>query len=381
MRIAIVASSPMTINAFLHDQIMRLSVTHHVMVVTNIDDPAKLAFSSNNVEIKSINIPRKLSFWKDVKAFYLLLKLFVNSDFDMVYSVTPKSGLLAMLASLVARVRCRVHTFTGQVWVTRTGVKRLFLKSMDQFIASLSTHALADSKSQRQFLIDEKVVSEEKVKVLANGSISGVNLQRFNPDKKVKKELRKELNINESDVVILFLGRLSNDKGILDLASAFKMLVDQDNSVKLVIVGPDEEDMRNQILATVGVGSERLRMIDFTDHPEHYMNVADIFCLPSYREGFGSVVIEAAAVGIPAVGSDIYGIKDAIENNVTGLLFPVRDIRALHDRIKTLVINNSFRQQLGDAARQRAQQLFSQDFVTSSFVDYFENVMNNYRLK
>jgi len=381
MKIAVVVSSPMTIQAFLHDQILHLSRSHNVTVVTNIDDPSELMLSEENVTLKPLKIVRKISLWNDIKVFYVLLKLFADSKFDLVYSVTPKAGLLAMLAGYVVRIRCRIHIFTGQVWVTRAGMGRLFFKTLDTLLAKLATQVLADSDSQRQFLIDENVVQPDKITVLANGSISGVNLKRFKSDESDRRKKREELGIGDAEVVFLFLGRFDPDKGIFDLVDAFRLIADQYASVKLIIVGPDEAGMRGQILSKIGSAIESLRIVDFTMHPEHYMNAADIFCLPSYREGFGSVVIEAAAVGIPAIGSDIYGIKDAIEDGVTGILFPVRDIRALYLAMEKMIVDPAGRLKFAQAAHDRAERLFSQDDITSAFIDYCNEAVGSYLVK
>jgi len=377
MKIAIVVSSPWVINSFLYDQIAHLSKLHEVTVITNIIVPIKKMSPKNNVVIKHVKISRKISLFNDLYALYKLLILFGGGKFDLVYSVTPKAGLLAMMAGFLVRIRCRIHIFTGQVWVTCTGIKRLLLKVSDILLARLATHLLADSASQRQFLIDEHVVDSDKIRVIANGSISGVDLSRFQKNLKVRTKIREELNIEEGDLVFLFIGRLNPDKGIFDLADAFMQISNEHNNVKLVIVGPDEADICDQILLKMASKSENLRLVPYTEHPEHYMNAADVLCMPSHREGFGSVVIEAASVGIPAIGSDIYGIRDAIENGETGILFSVKNVQALYFIMKKLIIESDVRLEFGVAARRRAERLFSQEFVTLSYVEYFERVVEN----
>ncbi len=381
MKIAIVVSSPWVINSFLYNQIIHLSKSHDVTVVTNITDPLKPVLANSNVVIRHVKIMRNISLLNDIYALYKLIVLFSNSKFDLVYSVTPKAGLLAMFAGFLVRIRSRIHIFTGQVWVTRSGVRRLFLKAIDNVLAKLATHLLADSASQRQFLIDQHIVDQGKVKVIANGSISGVDLKRFKKNLKVRSKIREEQNIEEGDLVFLFIGRLNLDKGILDLADAFMLITNEYNHIKLIIVGPDETDMADQIQLKMASKSENLRLVPYTEYPEYYMNAADVLCIPSHREGFGSVVIEAAAVGIPAIGSDIYGIRDAIENGVTGILFPVRDVRALYLTMKKLIVESDVRLELGLAARDRAEHLFSQEFVTLSYVEYFEQVVENSTVK
>lgn len=370
MKIAIVVTSPMIINHFLYDQIEHFSKLSNVTVVTNVVGATKLKLSKETVVLKHINIIRKISLLNDVMALFKLASYFRIRKFDLVYSVTPKAGLLAMLAGYLTKTPCRIHVFTGQVWATRVGLRRFILKRIDMLLAALSTHLLADSFSQKKFLVDENVVIPNKIKVLANGSISGVDLRRFKKNSKIRNEIRDELNVRKDELVFLFLGRLIPDKGIIDLIDAFMLALEKYSSIKLVIVGPDEANMRDQILLKMGSKSRYLQILNITEYPENYMNAADILCLPSYREGFGSVVIEAAAVGMPTIGSDIYGLSDAIEDGVTGILFPAQNSKALYSAMKELIIDSEKRSRLGINARLRAERLFSQDLVTSAYVEY-----------
>ena len=376
MKIVIVVSSPMTIQSFLYDQIIQLSRNHSVTIIVNCIDSSEFKFLGDNIVIQPINIRRELSYWNDMKTIFSLIKIFTKSRFDLVYSITPKAGLLAIFTGYLVRIPIRIHIFTGQVWITKAGIKRFILKGVDKCIAKLATHLLADSTSQLQFLIENKIVDKSKIHVLANGSISGVNLKKFSTKITTRAKVRSELNIDKSDIVFLFLGRLQPDKGITDLVDAFKLLINQSKNVKLLIVGPDEAKMRKEILKNMGPSSNYVRFIGFTSKPENFMNAADVLCLPSYREGFGSVVIEAAAVGIPAIGSDIYGIRDAIINNETGLLFPAHNVEMLFEAMQIMVLNEKTRKRLGHSAKQRAVEQFSQEFVTKSFVRYFEEKFN-----
>ncbi|MBT8113277.1 MAG: glycosyltransferase, partial [Gammaproteobacteria bacterium] len=163
----------MTIQAFLYDQIMQLSRNHSVTVIANCIEYSDLKILENNIVLRPVNIIREISPWNDLKAIYSLIKIFGKYKFDLVYSITPKAGLFAMFAGLLVRIPIRVHIFTGQVWVTKVGIKRFVLKSIDKRIAKFATHLLTDSASQMQFLVESKIANKRKIDVLANGSISG----------------------------------------------------------------------------------------------------------------------------------------------------------------------------------------------------------------
>lgn len=373
-KVAIVVSSPMTISAFLLDQIKALSEKYFVTLIFN----GKNDFSYLGKNIKSIalDLHREISLLRDLKAFFKLLQIFKKNRFDIVHSVTPKAGLLAMSASLFAGIKNRVHTFTGQVWVRKKGVIRLLLKNLDRVIAKCANRLFSDSLSQSEFLIKENVVKPNKLKVLANGSISGVDLKRFRMDKNVRSAMRYNLNLDHKDTVFLFLGRLNTDKGVLDLAKAFFELCKVQKNVKLLFVGPDEKGLKSLINKILSDYLLNVSFVDYTDKPEEYMNSADIFCLPSYREGFGSVVIEAASVGIPSIVSRIYGLTDAVVDNETGLFHEAGDINEIKAKMSQLVDDYDSRIKLGDRAQMRAKKLFPKERLTAALLDEYEMMLH-----
>jgi glycosyltransferase involved in cell wall biosynthesis len=373
-KFCLVATFEMPIKAFFLDHIKAMRSKYDITVVVNTTNTNFLKSVGINVTVISVAIERKISLWRDIKALINLYGIFRRYKFDVVHSIMPKSGLLAMSAAFFARIPIRIHIFTGQVWATRTGLMRRLLKSMDRLIVFLSTNILVDSRSQKEFIVDQGIVSESKALVLANGSVSGVDTQRFSPNPRIRANIRKQYDISESEVVFLFLGRLNRDKGVLDLAAAFVRVYKDFKKVRLMLVGHDEEDMRSRITALYGQHVSAIHFIDHTEVPEQYMAAADIFCIPSYREGFGSVVIESAAIGIPAIGSRIYGITDAIEDGVTGLLYKVGDVNSLIERMVQFLENPVLREKMGEAARKRAIRDFSKEIVISAMLGFYESL-------
>ena len=367
-KVCIVVSSAMTVNTFLLEPIKKLSLHYHVHLLVN-DTVDSISPSLEGVTILPVQIERKVAPFLDLFALLKLIKIFRKYQFKMVHSVTPKAGLLAMMASFFCRVPTRIHIFTGQVWVTRHGMSRFVFKLMDRVIAFLATDVLVDSASQRQFLVNERIVNTAKSSVLAKGSISGVDTERFKPNELIRDKFRQELFIDDHETVFLFIGRLNRDKGVLELATAFSKITD--SQARLLIVGPDEDDMQSKMEKILAERMEQVNFVGFSSHPEKYMAAADVLCLPSYREGFGSVVIEAAAVGIPTIGSDIYGIKDAVEDSKSGLLFPVGNIDELLLKMRKIISNDDLRKNLGDYARKRALQDFSSKYVASQWLEYY----------
>lgn len=348
------------------------SVAQHCRVTLVADGIAELGDAfGDTARLKDISIRRQISPGADLRALVSLWRWFRANRFAGVHSIMPKAGLLAMLAARLAGVPVRLHTFTGQVWVTRTGLARRFLMGMDRQIARLATCVLADSFSQREFLIDNGIVPDDKIVVLAKGSVCGVDTERFCPDSASRERIRRDCDIAAEDFVLLFVGRLNRDKGVGELLQAFLELASSHVQLHLMLVGPDEGGYDAELAQLPPGIRGRIHRIGFTQHPEHCMASADAICLPSYREGFGSVLIEAGACGVPAIASRIYGISDAVADGVTGILVPPGNAGELADAITTLMEDPPLRQSMGAAARQRVVDEFAQERLTTAFLEFY----------
>ena len=371
-KVCFVATIPAVVHAFLRVHIQAASEKYEVTVVCNLAD--KYLLDGLNARLVFLPIERKPSPWRDMLVLLQLFKLFRSERFEIVHSIMPKTGMVGMIAATMARVPVRIHTFTGQVWVTKQGMQRIVLKWFDKLIGSFATCTLADSASQRDFLVNESVLSSSKAKVIGAGSICGVDPLRFHPDMKSRLETRLALGIAQNAKVLLFVGRLNRDKGVLDLAAAFDTIAKQYPNVVLLLVGAQEDVPFSRIQEICVEERERLRYLSFTSKPEQYMTAADVLCLPSYREGFGMTIIEAAACGVPAVASRIYGITDAVADEKTGLLFPAGDVTALTQALLRLITQNELRQQMGNEARKRALELFSSEKITHELMALYDRL-------
>ena len=376
--IVFISSNFLSIKSFLDKAIIKLSKSQKIIIYTNLANQDRSSYESNvEIVLKHLPIVRNVNILNDLKCLILITYYLLKNKPDSVITLTPKAGLLGMLASFIARIRIRIHYFTGQVWVTRTGIERSFLKFIDHIINKLSTDCLTDSKLQKKFLEDQNVVSKDYLKVLANGSICGVDTKKFYRNESFRQEIRGKLKISEDTILLLFLGRLNKDKGILDLAEVVNDIIEnQKKNISLLIVGPDEENIKSKIKQMCKNTIKRIHFVDFTDQPEKYMSSADLFCLPSYREGFGMAALEAGACALPVVTSRIYGLVDAVKENHTGLFHEVKNKRQMKDSIIKLVDDKKLREKLGRQGRERVLKEFEQAYVTDEFVGYVEKVIN-----
>lgn len=326
-------------------------------------------------EFKYIAINRQINILKDISAFFGLVKYFRKNKFNVTHSVSPKAGLLNALASKYVGVDNRIHIFTGQVWANKTGFSRFILKTFDKIIVMCSTQILIDGQSQKDYLIEQKIVSAKNSVVFGKGSIAGVNLQRFKFDPQTRTELRAKLKINESTVVFLFLGRLNRDKGIYDLIKAFEKIQSQQNDFCLLLVGYDEEHIHSGINNTA-VNSKKIIFRPPTLEPENFYSASDIFCLPSYREGFGSSVIEASSCELPVICSNVYGLKDTIVDYVTGLRFEAGNINELAELMLKLATNKTLRAEMGRNGFDYVSQNFDYKLVTQYWLEFYNNLLS-----
>jgi glycosyltransferase involved in cell wall biosynthesis len=365
------ASHPMSVISFLQPHIQILNKIFNVQVLASTPEKSLLRNRGVSTDIENIPLVRRISLWADTKALWILFKRFRRAGISVVHTITPKAGLLGMTAARLAGVPIRIHSFTGQVWVTRRGPMRWLLKSADKLIAIMSTHVLVDSPSQRAFLIDQGVLSPENSAVLGAGSICGVNPQRFCPSATTRVAVRGELSTAPNALVCLYLGRLNHDKGILDLARAFSIVAPNHPHAELWVVGPDEGSWFEQMQSLLGNAAFQVKRVGFTREPERFMQAADLFCLPSYREGFGSSVIEAAACGVPALASRIYGLTDAVAEGQTGWMHDAGNVEDLARQLDGLLAKPDELIIKGRAAREYAVRMFAEETVTAAMVDFY----------
>lgn len=383
VRIARISTVAFFVVSQLKRQIESLSASGAQVTVVASDGPEMASLKAiPGVNCAAIDIPRSISPWRDFLALVRLYRLFRREHVDIAHSTTPKAGLLTAIAAFVAGVPVRLHTFTGQPWVSMRGIRRSLARGSDRLIGKLNTRCYADSESQRRFLIEQGIINAKRLFVIGAGSLAGVDTERFNQAQFSTEEriaTRQALNIPENAQVILFVGRITVDKGVHELLGAFREIKAKQVPAHLVFVGRFDSDS-----GVAGGISQRdidsvqnTHIVGYTECPEAYLAIADILCLPSYREGFGTVVIEAAAMGVPTVGSDIYGLSDAVVNGETGILVPPRDSAALARALSMLLANEGQRMKMGYAARQRSEMLFDANLINGKLIEECYNLLHS----
>lgn len=328
-----------------------------------------------DIEWVDMDLHRKINLFADLRSLWALHGFLRAHQPDIVHSIMPKAGLLSALAGYLSGVPVRLHTFTGQVWVNTNPLMRFFMYWLDKSINALNTVCLTDSPSQSKFLHHHHISNNGKpLPVLGLGSLSGVDISRFNyPGREARCErLRAELDIYKQDFVFAFVARKSRDKGAIDILKAFAQVVPADPRARLLFVGPDESAGELSALKTTTPGLFK-NVIDIGLVEDHdlYLSISNVLCLPSHREGFGSIVIDAAAAGVPAIGSRIVGLVDAIENGKTGILLPPGDREMLVLAMLAMLENPQHCKEMGLAAKRRVESQFTADKMYASLREFY----------
>jgi glycosyltransferase involved in cell wall biosynthesis len=375
-KICFVVPSIGSARVFLKNHFKELSINFDIYLVANVLEEELIYLADSPIkEIKHINLTRSISILNDLQSLFFLYTYFKKMKFDAVHTLTPKAGLLGVFASRLASSSNRIHMFTGQVWHTKKGLYKYFLMLLDRFTVWNATHILVDGHPQRQFLIQNKIISGTNSSVLGKGSTAGVDTNRFCPNASVKKEVRNKLGIKENEVVYMFLGRMNSEKGINELAEAFNSLHKKHANVRLLLVGDDEENMKESIKQKV----EDINSVIFsgvTTTPEHFIQACDVFCMPSHREGFPLSVLEASSVEKPIICSDTYGLMESIVENKTGIRHKVADVDSLHFAMEKLFYDQNLVESLGKGGRAYVLENFTAKTITEKWVEFYLKMFN-----
>ena len=304
------------------------------------------------VEHKIIPFTRKITPLRDLYCLWLLFRLFKKEKPDIVHSHTPKAGLLSMIAAKLAGVKIRIHTVAGMPYMVAEKNKKKLLIYMEKLTYRWATEVWPNSKSLYDFMLSENLLDESKVKIIGFGSSNGIDLNKFNRDTLSENHLIAatiRITPSENDYLILAIGRLVKDKGIEELVNAFlsSRIVKYG---KLVLLGSFEQELNpidDEIVRKIQ-DHPRIVQIEWTDHVSHYLAMADLLVHASHREGFPNVLLEAGAMQVPVICSDIIGNIDVVIPRKTGLVFPVKNTEILKEALEFAFVKRDYMQSLAD---------------------------------
>ena len=371
-RVCLVSATPLTFHLFMKAHLNKFAEWADLTIVYNQNyhkDVQPIKFKG---KIKHIEIVRQISIFRDLIAFGEIIFFFRREKFDAVVTLVPKAGLLGSLAGRLCGIKTRIHIYQGEVWFSKTGILKSILKTADKVIAAMSSHLVTVSQSQSKFLSNQKICKDHRLIILGHGSIAGVDTSRFSPNMKQRSKIREKFDISNDACVILFVGRIVKEKGLFELVEAFNDLSTKHNSVVLMLIGPDDESLALDLQKLVKVENQnRFIYSGLSSCPEKYMAAADIFCLPSYREGFGLAALEASSCALPVVGTQIHGLSDAVIDGETGILVPAANYSELSNALSKLIKSPKLRSLYGRAGRKRAINNYEHQKVIENYSNFF----------
>lgn len=363
------ATVPQSLNTFCKGVLKELSQEYEVVAVASPGPALDEIARREGVRVIAVPMERHISLKSDLKSLWQMWRVMRRERPDMVHSITPKAGLICMVAAWLARVPRRVHMFTGLVWPTSTGLKRRILMATDWLTCACATHIIPEGEGVKNDLFNHHI-TRKPIKVLGSGNIRGIDLKHYDP--------ALFENPGHEGFTFVFVGRIVREKGINELVAAFDRLHKERVDTRLVLVGPSEVNLDPILPETLdrikqGKGIEAVG--PQSDVRPYYAN-ADALVFPSYREGFPNVVIEAGAMGLPSIVTDINGSREIIIDGQNGMIIPPRDEDALYQAMKKFMENPGIVYKMSINARPLVASRYEQGYVRQCLYSFYNEILN-----
>ena len=369
-----ISTIPVSLETLLKGQLKMLSEHYEVVVVSSPGERMKVLEEREGVRTVSIPMERRISLVKDFMSLLRLIILFAKERPDMVHSITPKAGLLSMLAAWITRVPVRMHTFTGLVFPTATGKMQKLLIVMDRLTCFCATHINPEGEGVKRDLINYNITSKP-LHVIANGNVNGIDLEYFDRTPEVMEKAYSYKK--EGTFTFCFVGRMVKDKGINELVHSFLRLYQDDARVRLLLVGPFEKELdpvlpevEEQILHHPGIC-----FMGFQSDVRPFLAASDALVFPSYREGFPNVVIQAGAMGIPAIVTDINGCNEIVSPDRNGMIIPTKNEQASYEAKKYFAFHSVEVEKMATNARPLIVSRYEQRMVWNALLAEYKSII------
>ena len=369
---------PQSLNSFCRGMLYELSKKYEVVALSSPGETMQEIEEREGVRIIAVPMERRISPFKDLMSLIKIIKAIRREKPTMVHSMTPKAGLLCMIAARLNKVPIRIHTFTGLVFPTSTGMKRKMLMLTDKITCACATHIIPEGEGVKNDLLNFGI-TKKPLKVLGYGNVKGVDMDFYSRRPEVMR-ISETIRDNEK-FTFLFVGRIVRDKGINELVAAFKTLNEKFPETRLLLVGPFEEkidpisreiqdiiDNHSDIIAVGRKSGDELLA---------YYTSADCFVFPSYREGFPNTVLEAGALGLPSIVTDINGSREIIIEGENGTIIPSKDKLALYTAMEIMMKDKEGLLRMSSKARKLIGDRFEQQFVRSCLYNFYDDCICN----
>ena len=367
-----ISTIPLSLDVLLQGQLRMLSEHYEVVGVSSPGEELDKVAQREGIRTIAVPMERKISPFKDLVSLFRLIRLFHREKPWMVHSLTPKAGLLAMTAAWICRVPIRIHMFTGLVFPTTTGLKQKILMATDSITCACATNVLPEGKGVKKDLEHFRITSKP-LQIIGNGNINGIDLDFFDRTPEVLELAEKYRK--EEVVTFCFVGRIVRDKGMNELVAAFQRLHQAYPNTRLVLVGPFEEKL-DPVLPETRQTIEQQAAIEWMGWQNDirpFLAASEVFVFPSYREGFPNVVLQAGAMGLPSIVTDINGSSEIITEGVNGSIIPSQDEEALYKAMEKL-LDMEERQKLAQQARPQIANRYERKALWKELLKFYRSL-------
>ena len=353
-----ITTVPLSLEKLLEGQLTFMSRYFQVTAISAEKRRLKEFSRNNGVNSYHVEMTREITPLKDFWALWKLYNFFRREKPTIVHTHTPKAGITGMLAAKLAGVPIRLHTVAGMPLMESRGLKRSVLRKVEELTYWCATRVYPNSMGLRDFIVDNNFTAKKKLKVLGSGSSNGIDTSFFDPNIfscEDIRNLKQDLEIPLEDKVFIFVGRLVGDKGVNELVAAFLTVQKKENATSLLLVGPFEQDLDPIAPETMKQIEKhpKLFAVGYQKDVRPFFAISDVLVFPSYREGFPNVVMQAGAMGLPSIVSDINGCNEIIEEGLNGTIVPVKDVDLLELAMENLITNSCYLQELRQGSRKK----------------------------
>jgi capsular polysaccharide biosynthesis glycosyltransferase capM len=378
---------PLSLKVLLKGQLRFMASNgFDVKGVSSEGEELREVHENEGIAVEAITMSRKITPFQDLKSLWEMWNFLRKEKPQIVHTHTPKAGIIGMLAARLAGVPHRLHTVAGLPLMEATGIKRKILNFVEKLTYSSATRVYPNSKGLYDFILQNNFTQSNKLKIIANGSSNGIDTTFFSPDQVTELErvtLREKLNIQLDDFVFVFVGRIVSDKGINELIKAFSQLQAVENNeptgIKLLLVGGLENDLdplNPKTLAEINQNKDIIS-VGFQQDVRSFFAIADALVFPSYREGFPNVVMQAGAMGLPSIVSDINGCNEIIVEGENGLIIPPKNVEKLKEKMLTLAKDKNLYAKLKGNSRRMIESRYEQSVVWNALLEEYEGLLQS----
>jgi len=374
-----ITTVPSSLRTLLKGQLQFMNNHFEVIGISGDGHALEDVRQNESIETHVVEMTRTITPLKDVKATYKLYKIFKSEKPFIVHTHTPKAGTLGMLAAKFARVPHRLHTVAGLPLLEARGKKRKLLDIVEKLTYSWATKVLPNSYGLEKIIINNKYTKQEKLEVIGNGTSNGIDTAHYDTrlvSEEKKEQLIQELGITKDDIVFIFIGRIVADKGINELVSAFNHLSKRVVNSKLLLVGSRDNQLNPVLPETDAIISENEHIfaVGLQKDIRPYVAVSHVLTFPSYREGFPNVVLQCSCMGLPSIVSNINGCNEVIEDQVNGIIIPVKNETELEKAMQFMIDFPDKRNAMKQHTRSRIINRYEQKFVWNELLNFYNNL-------